>query len=112
MTKQVYDDLKELEAAYKKLTCSIQQAFNSTELKSESAELTTVIHGKWELTQRGRCTDLYCSVCNTVRVKDYSYNSAGYTLEELDELRKDIKNFAKENNMNYCEACGARMDKE
>lgn len=35
MTKQVYDDLKELEAAYKKLSCSVPKAFNIMEYEDQ-----------------------------------------------------------------------------
>ncbi|SFU57471.1 hypothetical protein [Butyrivibrio sp. INlla21] len=143
MTKQVYDDLKELEATYKKLSCSVASAmsligFEKKEIANaydqvraerdialsqlkeigkclgeKMDDVKPVIHAKWELRCRGnKCTDIYCSNCNTVRVKDYSYNSAGYTLKELSELDKGIKDFAKENNLNYCEVCGAIMDKE
>jgi hypothetical protein len=35
MTKQVYEDLKELETAYKKLSCSISKAFNTMEYEDQ-----------------------------------------------------------------------------
>lgn len=35
MTKQVYEDLKELEASYKKLSCSVPKAFNTMEYESQ-----------------------------------------------------------------------------
>lgn len=86
MTEEVYKDLQELEAVYKKLTCSIQQAFNSTELKP-------VIHAKWErhYTRPNVYADSFwhCSNCN---FKTMSVNADKY--------------------YKYCPNCGARMDKE
>lgn len=91
MITQVYDDLKELEAVYKKLTCSIQQTFNM--LNSESVGLKPVIHAKWErhYTRPNVYADLFwhCSNCN---FKTMSANADKY--------------------YKYCPNCGARMDKE
>ena len=87
MTKQVYEDLKELEAVYKKLTCSIQQAFNSIELKSELTELKPVIHAKWE---DGSCTNCHCDV--PAYIIDWRW------VQDMDAK--------------YCPNCGAKMDKE
>lgn len=79
MTKQVYEDLKELEDAYKKLTCSIQQAFNSTELKP-------VIHSKWE---RGysfpdgeywKC--LHCNELIKVKIPMHYCNNCGAKMDK------------------------------
>lgn len=90
MTKQVYEDLNSIEEAYKKLTCSIQQAFNSIELKSE---LKPVIHAKWvrHYTRPNVYKDLFwhCSNCN---FKTASVNADKY--------------------YKYCPNCGALMDKE
>jgi len=51
MTKQVYDNLKELEAVFKKLTCSIQQAFNIAK---------PVIYARWYKLENG---DYWCPNC-------------------------------------------------
>lgn len=87
MTKQVYEDLKELEAIYKKLTCSIQQAFISAELKSELTELKPVIHAKWK--------------------RGYSFPDGEYwKCSHCNELIK-VKI-----PMHYCNNCGAKMESE
>lgn len=70
MTEKVYEDLQELEAAYKKLTCSIQQAFNIAK---------PIIYARWkERFERDDYTDemrkwYECNNCHSVTVTPYKY---------------------------------------
>lgn len=69
-----------------------------------NAELPTVEErttGRWVVKQRGGATDVYCSECNEIRFKDYSW---GYTAEEIQAKIDNDEEMPK-----FCENCGARM---
>lgn len=57
--------------------------------------------GHWELVQKGKEVDICCSKCEAVRVKGYAYN---YT---IDQLKEDIKEYFKNDDMRYCPYCGS-----
>ena len=81
MTKQVYEDLKELEAVYKKLTCSIQQAFNIAK---------PVIYARW----KGDKDYPICGNCGCNIYEEY------IACSDYAHIYKPMK---------YCPNCGARM---
>jgi len=85
MTEELHNDFKEFEKAYKRLSCSIQKAFNMR--NSDTAELAPVIHAKWDTGYRFPDGEYWrCSNCG-----------------ELIKVKIPMK---------YCNNCGARMDKE
>ena len=60
--------------------------------------------GHWKLVQRGKEVDICCSKCEAARIKGYAY---GYT---IDQLKEDLKEYLKNDDMRYCPNCGAKMD--
>ena len=58
--------------------------------------------GRWIAKQRGNATDVWCSLCNEIRFKDYSW---GYTAEEIQAKIDDDMEMPK-----FCENCGAKME--
>jgi len=89
MTKQVYEDLKELEAVYKKLTCSIQQAFNIAK---------PVIYARWiEHFKRDDYNDdestwYECNNCHSTTESPYNYcpNCGARMTQKLQEVEKEV----------------------
>ena len=63
--------------------------------------------GHWKLVQRGKNIDICCSNCGYQRIKEFAYN---YTVDQIRE--QDIRGFLSNSNMNFCENCGAKMEKE
>lgn len=59
----------------------------------------------WILNQRGKYIDVVCSKCGYVRVKEFAYN---YRISQID--KEEFKEFITNNNMNYCENCGEKME--
>ena len=59
--------------------------------------------GKWIIKQRGNATDMCCSNCGAVRIKELSW---GYPAEEVEKglYNGDIEFIP------YCERCGVKME--
>lgn len=77
---------------------SIWCAFCNEIIKAPTVEARP--KGKWVFSQRGKTTDLSCSVCGDVGYKEIAYN---YPVEKLKE-ELDESCFS-----NFCPNCGADM---
>ena len=63
-------------------------------------------NGEWIFVQRGKCVDVCCDKCKSIRIKDYAYN---YTVEQLLADKENISELLSQGDMHFCPNCGADM---